>query len=84
MKGYVPFHVCLYYCNEPWVVISVVNGQAWNKATTHFGPLCKSCLIFILFTHNNEGLVGGRLYGVGVVVNMLNLIIDHLMLCMWW
>lgn len=84
MKYYVPFHACLYYCNEPWVVTGVVNGQAWDNVTTHFLPLCKSRLIFILLTHSDEGLVGGTLYGVRVVVNVLDLITDHLMLCMWW
>jgi hypothetical protein len=34
--------------------------------------------------HSDEGLVGGMLYGVGVIVNVLDLITHHPLLCMWW
>jgi hypothetical protein len=47
--------------NEPWGVIGVVNGWAWDKATHQFWPLCKSCFIHELPKHNNWDLIRFKL-----------------------
>jgi hypothetical protein len=55
---YFPMHVFIVVMNLG-VVTSVVNGWAWDKATTQFLPLCRSYLTLVLTIHNRLGFNQG-------------------------